>query len=103
MEIKEIEKNGAFLVLEIDGIVRKFFIISETKKYSNFSSSLINAGDCVSFSAKVAEIIDEKYSSYGLDIQTSYEEHEYSKGWSGLDYVVDFREQPKPPKINRSY
>lgn len=95
MEVREIKKNGAFLTLEIDGKIRKFFVESKTQEYSSFSSSLVNAGQCVSFSATLSEIVSEKYDSYGLQIMTGYKEFEYFRGWRGLDFVVNFRELAK--------
>ena len=96
MKITEVEKKGAFLTLEIDGVTREFFIKSVTSNYSDFSSSLVNAGDCVSFSATLAEIVETKYDSYGMQIYTSYEKYEYFQGWSGLNYVEDFKKLENP-------
>ena len=94
MEVREIENSGAFLTLEINGKIRKFFVESKTEKYSDFSSSLVNAGDCVSFSATLTEILEDKYDTYGLQIMTGYKTFEYFRGYRGLDYVVHFQEKP---------
>ena len=93
MEVREIENSGAFLTLEINGKIRKFFVESKTEKYSDFSSSLVNAGDCVSFSATLSEILKEKYDTYGLQISTGFKEYEYFRGWRGLDFVTYFKEK----------
>lgn len=98
MEVREIENSGAFLTLEVDGVIREFFIVSKTIKFSDFSSSLINAGDCVQYSATLSEIVSEKYDTYGLQIRTGYKEFEYFRGYRGLDYVVHFRELGNPAK-----
>ena len=92
MEVREIENSGAFLTLELDGKIRKFFVESETKKYSDFSSSLVNAGDCVAYTATLAEIREEKYGTYGLDVRFKTGEFEYFRGWVGLDYKVHFKQ-----------
>jgi len=92
MEIVEKSKTGCRLFLEIDGKVREFFIMSENKQYASFSSSLIDAGDCIRYLAKLAEIIEERYDRSGLNIYYSPEKYEYFKGYAGLNYVVDFRE-----------
>lgn len=102
MKVIEIEKSGAFLTLKIEGKVREFFVMSETKKYSSFSSSLVNAGEAVSLTATLAEIIEKKYDSYGCQIVTGYEKYEYFRGYAGLDYVVDFRELENPAKLRWS-
>ena len=93
MEIREIKKSGAFLTLEVDGKVREFFVESEKREYSSFSSSLANAGDCVQYSATLTEIVNEKYDTYGLQIRTGYKEFEYFRGWRGLDFVIYFQEK----------
>ena len=98
MKVREMEKSGSFLVLKIDGKTREFFIVSEIKNYSSFSSSLVNAGQCVSYTARLREVVETKFDSYGSQIVTGYEKYEYFKGYAGLDYVVDFKELEEPAK-----
>ena len=98
MEIVEKSKTGCRLFLEIDGKVREFFIMSEIKNYSSFSSSLVNAGQCVSYTARLREVVETKFDSYGSQIVTGYEKFEYFRGYAGLEYVVDFRELENPVK-----
>ena len=92
MKVREVSRNGAILTLEIDGKVREFFVDREEKQFSSYSSSLVKAGDCISYTATLSEVVEKKYNDYGLDIVTSYEKFEYFKGWAGLNYVEDFKE-----------
>ncbi|MDD2640142.1 MAG: hypothetical protein PHS65_04030 [Arcobacteraceae bacterium] len=92
MKIREVSNKGSLLVLEIDGKAREFHIISETSKYASFSSSLVDAGDQIFYSATLSEILDKKYDDYGSQLITSYDKFEYFRGWSGLTYFVDFKE-----------
>ena len=98
MKVREVEKKGAFLTLQVDGKTRQFFVKEEKKEYSSFSSSLVNAGDCVSYTAILREIVGERYDTYGSQILTGYEKFEYFKGWAGLEYVEDFKELEEPAK-----
>ena len=92
MNVIEIEKIGCRLFLEIDGKIREFFIITEIKKYSSFSSDIVKAGDCVAYTAKLAEIVDTECDSYGMFIRYSPQKYEYFRGYAGLDFKMIFQE-----------
>lgn len=92
MEVREIEKRGAFLTLKIEGEVREFFVVSETKEYCSYSSSLINAGNCIKCTMILREISHKKYDSYGLQVYYEPEKYEYFRGYAGLDYVEDLKQ-----------
>ena len=98
MEIIELERKGGFLTLELNGVICQFFIISEIKKYADFSSSLVNAGDCVSYTAKLAEVVDTSFDSHGLFVRYSPKKYEYFRDWSGFEHEVGFQELEEPAK-----
>ena len=100
MEIREVERNGAFLTLDVDGKIRDFFIISEKKEFSTYSSSLVKAGECISFSVKLAEILDKKCNTYGLDLRFG-SQYEYFRGWFGFEFSIGFKELENPAKKNK--
>lgn len=92
MEIREVTRQGAVLVLEIDGEVRDFFVNSEKKEFCTYSSSLVKGGDCISQFLILSEIKDRTYDSYGMHYVTSFEKYEYFRGWFGLEYKFGFNE-----------
>lgn len=96
MEIREVNRTGAVLVLEIDGKIRDFFVLKEEKEFCTYSSSLVKGGECISYFATLAEIENRTYDSYGLHFVTSFEKFEYFRGWFGLEYKMGFKEIEEP-------
>ena len=92
IEVRGAEKNGAFLSLDLGGVTREFFVVAETTKYSSFSSSLVKAGERISYSATLEEIVEKRYDTYGTQIVTGPKKYQYFRGWVGLEHVVDFHE-----------
>lgn len=102
MEIREVQRLGAVLTLEIDGVVRDFFVNHEEKKFCTYSSSLVKAGECISYFATLSEITDRTYDSYGMHYVTSFEKYEYFRGWFGLEYKFGFNDIEEPSKNKKT-
>jgi hypothetical protein len=98
MEIREVQRLGAILTLDVDGKIRDFFVLKEEKEFSTYSSSLVKGGDCISYFATLAEVVDRTYDSYGLHFVTSFEKYEYFHGWFGLEFKIGFKELDEPAK-----
>jgi len=93
MEIREVCRHGAILTLDIDGKITDFFVNYEEKKFCTYSSSLVKAGECISYIATLSKVIDRTYDSYGMHYVTSFEKYEYYRGWFGLEYKFGFNEK----------
>ena len=98
MKIREIQRLGAILTLDIDGEITDFFVISEKKEFSTYSSSLVKAGECISYFATLSKVLDRTYDSYGMHFVTSFEKFEYFHGWFGLEFKIGFKELEEPAK-----